>query len=91
VSLERTDAGANLPTPFSSASLSYPIGASSLYSPSPFPVNLTVEDSLARLGRVVVSVAEGAIVLLRCSTTKEFPEESKIQIPLGLTLNICRE
>ncbi len=47
--------------PFSSASLSYPIGASSLYGPV-LLVNLTVEVSVVRTGRVVVSVADGAML-----------------------------
>lgn len=56
-----TLAALNPSLPSSSTSFLYPIGASSLYGPM-LAVNLTVEVSAGRVGRVVVSVAEGAIV-----------------------------
>jgi hypothetical protein len=47
--------------PFSSASFSYPIGASSLYGPL-LAVNLTFVTSSICTGTVMVSVADGAIL-----------------------------
>lgn len=66
---EPTFAAANPSFPFNSASASYPIGASSLYGPA-FAVNLTFDTSLT--GKVVVSVADGAILISYVSQVNNF-------------------
>ncbi len=55
--VKQTLAALNPSLPCSSTSFSYPIGASSLYGPA-----LLVSFTLERVGIVVVSVAEGAIL-----------------------------
>jgi hypothetical protein len=79
-----TLAALNPSLPSSSACFSYPIGASSLYCPTP-PVNFT-KDSTVRVGSVVVvvSTAEGAILSIPPGEYEIQKDYMKYIVPKGM-------